>query len=155
MNRVIKFRGKRIDNGQWVYGYYSTSIEKGDNGGTECNYRETCVELHYINNKLVYPNTVGQYIGIEDDNKKELYDGDIVTVIKDITVHEKGYLDREVPIEINYVVVFDLEELDFKATNGKEDYGNNFKYLSCCEDELIKVGNKFDNPELLEQNTSF
>ena len=79
MEREIRFRGKRIDNGEWIYGYYSTSIEKGDNGGIECNYIETNVELHYIDNILVYPKSVGQYIGFTTDDKTtKIFDKDVI-----------------------------------------------------------------------------
>ncbi|MED9905260.1 MAG: YopX family protein [Lachnospiraceae bacterium] len=47
------------------------------------------------------------------------------------------------------LVVWDKQELDFKGTNGKENYGRNFNYLSCCE-EIEVIGNIFDNPKLLE-----
>lgn len=52
-------------------------------------------------------------------------------------------------INPNYVVVWDADELDFKATNGQEYYKTNYEYLGCC-DEIIAIGNIFDNPELLE-----
>lgn len=42
--------------------------------------------------------------------------------------------------------------MDFKGTNGKENYGHNFTYLTCCE-EVKKVGNIYDNPELVKQLT--
>ena len=48
-----------------------------------------------------------------------------------------------------YVIVWDKDELDFKGTNGKENYGRNYEYLGCCE-EIIVIGNIFDNPDLLE-----
>ncbi|MDY0394761.1 YopX family protein [Virgibacillus halophilus] len=46
------------------------------------------------------------------------------------------------------VVVYDLSELDFKATNGQENYGSNFQYLTCA-DEIKIIGNVHENPELL------
>ena len=47
-----------------------------------------------------------------------------------------------------YVVVWDKSELDFKGTNGKENYKDNFEYLKCL-DEITVIGDIFDNPELL------
>jgi uncharacterized phage protein (TIGR01671 family) len=74
-----------------------------------------------------------QFINYEDKNGKEVYEGDIVNCVYD------GELNR-------YVVVFDLSELDFKATNGKEKYGKNFQYLLCCE-EVEVMGNIYEDKE--------
>ena len=46
--------------------------------------------------------------------------------------------------EFEYIVMWDENENDFKATNGKENYGSNFQYLSCC-DEIEVIGNIYDN----------
>lgn len=68
MNREIKFRGQRSDNGQWVYGslvYYSKNslaIFTLKNGGHDVN--------------IVKPETVGQFTGLYDKNGKEIYEGD-------------------------------------------------------------------------------
>lgn len=78
-----------------------------------------------------------QYTGLKDKNGKEIYEGDIVEVI----------FSGKLRI---FQVVFDLSELDFKATNGKEHYGNNFEYLTCC-DEVRIIGNIYENPELLKE----
>lgn len=56
---------------------------------------------------------------------------------------------RSIILEI-YQIVWDNSELDFKATNGEENYGTNYEYLLCC-DEIEVIGNIFDNPELLQE----
>ncbi len=48
-----------------------------------------------------------------------------------------------------YIVVWDQEECDFKATNGEENYGRNFMYLG-GNDEVTVIGNIYENPELLK-----
>lgn len=77
-----------------------------------------------------------QSTGLHDDNDIEIFEGDIVKIIYD----SEPFIG---------VVVYDLSEADFKATNGEEDYGSNFSYLT-CNDSNIVIGNIYENKELLE-----
>jgi len=77
MNKY-KFRGKRKDNGEWVYGYLAGKdlINVWECEDNDCDSEVTTFQ--------VILRTVGQYIGISDTEGKEIYEGDKVRVSFDV-----------------------------------------------------------------------
>jgi hypothetical protein len=63
--REILFRGKRVDNGEWVDGYYYKL-------GWQSFIRW---DIHIYE---VFPESVGQFTGLLDNNEKKIFQGDVV-----------------------------------------------------------------------------
>lgn len=136
------FKAKRKDDGEWVIG---NRIDDGVTGqvfihavGNSVNESDKVGEegcLQFVAFEVA-PATICQCTGLKDKNGNLIWENDIVMTVYDGNEHI-------------YQVVWDESELDFKATNGKENYESNFEYLPCC-DEIEILGNCFDNPELLE-----
>ena len=150
MNRIIKFRGKRFDNGEWVYGDLlhianGTLIYHGsDTDYDKSSDDRIAVGLYNDEVSVVIPKTVGQFTGMLDRNGKEIYEGDIINWLS-FTFGGQGFVEEGRvewrQVEGCYVVVNRIETKD-----GRES----IQLLIRCTRDLKVVGNIYDNPELLK-----
>lgn len=129
--REIKFRGKAFFDGAWVYGHYFR-----DGAHNEI------ARIRQSDGKVssVTPSTVGQYTGVKDVNGTEIYEGDILQSKRD---NVKG-----VHLVIWYKNGFQIEFRFRRSYRGEEYEDKN--HLPICPDRYEVIGNKFDNPKLLE-----
>lgn len=144
--REILFRGKRIDNGEWVEGDLIASryISPYQNG-------ELSINGTYVNGKCVdgivwgegtfysiAPPTVGQYTGLKDKNGKLVFEGDIIK-------WDYAYNEGK-----SYQVIYDVGGACFSAS--REHNGDNTSTIFYNDEQYAEViGNIHDNPELLEK----
>ena len=131
--REIKFRGKRIDNGEWVYGYYWTN-EIGNHFIKAIKSKDdNFVSNPTTNDFEVNPETVGQYTGLEDKNGTKIFEGDI-------TNHHSHKTTVSWKWSENYNQIC-----------GVEADGTHRFYFSIDSVNLEIIGNIHDNPELVEE----
>lgn len=124
MTISITFRGKRVDNGEWVYGYYFESF-------TGIPYIMVLHD-HILGMTEFYevdPSTVGQYTGLKDKNGKEIYEGGVVRCRAGEEYHGVSEFDRIIVAKLG-------------CAPGMCDM------IHC--DSIKVIGNIHDNPELLK-----
>ena len=122
MSREIKFRGKRIVNGEWVCGDYC-DCRKLDN-----TVQIRCWVGDYYASYDVVPKTVGQFTGRRDKDGKELCDGDLCKYGSKV-------------LEVFWSTI---------GTGSwwfRNMLGENVRRIDL--DDLVVIGNKWDNSELL------
>ena len=122
----IKFKAKRLDNGEWVEGSLTYSQGTAFIHCKENDEDDRC----YLTPYEVFPETVCQFTGIMDEDCNEIWEGDIVRDTEDL-----------LGIDNLYEVVYIEEEgnFAFKSLDKVDNYEPFVNLFNACV-----VGNKFD-----------
>lgn len=131
--RETLFRGKREDNGEWVYGYYCHCVRALNCGKTKPAIQQTDDGSLFF--REVIPETVGQYTGLTDKNRKKIFEGDIV----------KRYWGAYGFINFR----IDFVSGEFLAVPIEKKVNTWVIRISGESENLEVIGNIYDNHELL------
>ena len=132
MNDRYLFKAKRLDNGEWVQGYYVKGLDMYDK---EVHLMFEPNTMFYSSGETdgwykVVPSTICQCTGLKDKNGKLIWENDIVKINNS---------------KVNVLITF--RDFEIICTIPSEKY---YKYRLEYDTEYEVVGNIFDNPELLE-----
>lgn len=148
--REILFKAKRLDNGEWVEGYYIYHIKRtpcviGDSvkpedeqhvimqdGFSDWNMPRDTVHFD------IDPETLCQFTGLYDKNGRKIWENDIV---KKVDTNALGW-----PRERMCSISFNISGYWSLTT----EYGDGYWLGEFASEQLEVVGNVFDNPELLK-----
>jgi uncharacterized phage protein (TIGR01671 family) len=151
---IGKYRGKRVDNGEWVYGCLMRTSDKTKDADTEEVFSDCWIipvdnldicfcyggSKHSLHARawIVDPATVGQFTGLKDMKGKDIYEGDICKA--------EAY-DPKVMHEIVFA------DCAFCAKVPNIPFCNDMTLYMCSKYEhssLTILGNVHDNPELIK-----
>lgn len=151
MNREILFRGKRVDNGEWVYGaFVPDALEmlkraRGLDGFIRrCNQESGEVEMFEVDRE-----TVGQYTGLTDRNGVKIFEGDIVNTHY-ASVSETDFVEQIMFHNGKFCSAYKLPGGGKMWTNLPDGVPHlpqdKTPYMEWCE----VIGNIHGNPEMME-----
>ena len=148
--RKILFKAKRLNNKEWIEGYYvvinNLHLIYNDEYSDEYSYYE------------IDPTTLSQFTGWKDNHVNRIFENDIVDIISSPKRSYKYLIwwSREMNM-------MEAVPLDGIERNGSDYYNHKyykFNYSEFClmmQDpwgdfsDIKVIGNIFDNPELLER----
>lgn len=167
--REIIFRGKRKDNGKWIYGSLAPKETNSYADGFliidgAINYDELDNYQPLFSAYSVIPKTIGQYTGLIDKNGIAIFESDIVqystydgcscrSIVKFGDYRQDGSNGEYAPTICSgfYVEVNNFTYPDWwdNELNYFQDYLKQ-QNLAEVSSQCQVIGNIFDNPELLK-----
>ena len=140
--RQIKFRGRQLSTGKWIYGDLVH-----DNMGGFYVYPMDC--NGFFRDNMAAADTVGQYTGLNDRKDREIYEGDILFVeFADKSGGNQLVGWNEETASWGIMSTYEYQSL--KEGDDWPEFKNHtliafLKHAIICE----VVGNIHDNPELM------
>ena len=128
--REIKFRGKNIETGEWLYGNLQVPQKEG------VGYYMWDKEKFQ---REVDPETIGEFTSLKDRNGNDIYEGDIISF--DYGVGE--------PVSEDLIEVRFVRGVFAFLWNG--DLDDECPVSSPTREWANVIGNIHDNPELLKK----
>lgn len=148
MYREILFRGKRTDNGEWIFG--------------DLFHRNEEVLINNFSqgfNISVIPETVGEFTGLLDKNGKRIFEGDILKChdnpkdLVKVVFDEFGVVDTDTECPVDTVIGWHYEVIPTDELSTVEPFCLSMpltnSYIKYCHMEVI--GNIHDTPYLIKQ----
>lgn len=135
------YRGKRVDNGEWVEGWLIVNRVDREPEPEEiyCYILAYGKGESYVTWYPVDPETVGECSGVPDKDGVRIYEGDILKIV---------YLCQK---PVTAVVEFTDGKFTARYTRNEKEH---IDTLSGTASSLYKIiGNVHDNPELLGGDT--
>ena len=148
--REILFRGKCLDNGEWVCSANIIHLNEDDEyyipaANSGCTYHldedGNLVKWEEVMFRRVVPATIGQYTGLTDKNGRKIFEDDIVRLVSLLNDHHQKGATRVLQVRFfmgNMCLCLPGLETGTPI------------YPLCVGSEIEVIGNIHDNPELLE-----
>lgn len=141
--KQILFRGKRIDNNEWVYGFY---FERLTDSIKHCYIKYETWDEGFVTYEVI-PETVNQFTDLCDKNDNKIFEGDIISATALDTGEEQravigfgNFIDENNNDEyIGFFIEFDGIKTTITQLSMEE-----------CKNRIEVVGNIYDNAERLE-----
>lgn len=150
MKREILFRGKRVDNGEWVYGRGLQQCKDELGNEIVAIFKDVVKSEKYIKKEGRYTlyyapvkaETLGQYTGLKDKDGREIYEGDILQYIGKRKDNMKKVYRRKVVFHEGMFALLSKELPAYSALN--------YHYMEDGRLVWSVIGNIHDNPELIK-----
>ena len=135
--REILFKAKRIDNGEWVEGYYQKRYCLSDSEESLIFHSDSYKMWEYAE---IAPETLCQFTGLCDKNGKKIWENDILM----------AHLDESCPEDATYETV----EWGVAGFVTREAKSTDRQYLNEFDTKHFEVvGNIFDRPGLSQEES--